>query len=419
MDKDLLPPYHFGKQIAFILHLLKGAGGLGHWVTVAMDQAFTSPMLAMVGCWEKFLVVGTARCNRRAWPAEQFAAAEKAGKKIENPGDVCFLHDVGEIANGERKAKYFMTACTWYDKNVVRLLSNRHGGDEEEYLMKHKGQKDKVETKQPEMRKFYNAHKVGVDVIDQRDAAAITGHRARRSPWHRVHDAYANTAMTLAFEHYKVVVRDYGSEQQQKLLHNMSANEARWRLLEQLSKGAKFGTCPPTQAALRLQAAKRARADAEAQWSSSDDGGDDDDDDSDDNDEIGDLGDAGASDSENQVGNTPPPDSPMYSSSMRSSKRRSGSSCSSCTCSNLSRVQSDFSRRLRLCQLERCRVKGLCSREGCPKRGQVYGCMTCGVRLCPTPCFNLHVRGWATKECVQVVEDWVDNTEVIDIASDA
>ena len=46
------------------------------------------------------------------WPAEQFAEAEKPGKKIEKPGDVCFKHDVGTLSNGKREVKYFLAACT-------------------------------------------------------------------------------------------------------------------------------------------------------------------------------------------------------------------------------------------------------------------------------------------------------------------
>ena len=137
-----------------------------------------------------------------------------------------------------------MTACMWYkyDKNVVHMLSNRHDAKELPYAMKHKGRAEALDTTQPALRAFYTSHKVGVDVIDQQDAAAITSHRTRRSPWHRVHDAYCNTAMTLAVQHYRVVIQNHGTDEQKKKLKRLSSNELRWRLLEDLVKGSQCGT---------------------------------------------------------------------------------------------------------------------------------------------------------------------------------
>ena len=240
LDPNLAPPYHYGKQIAMILHLCKGARVFGTWTTIAMDQAFTSPSLAMIGCWLKFLVVGTCRTMRRAWPTTQFAEVQKQNGKVVKPGDTAFLHHVGEISHGEKKTSFFMTACMWYDKNVVHMLSNRHDAKELPYAMKHKGRAEALDTTQPALRAFYTSHKVGVDVIDQQDAAAITSHRTRRSPWHRVHDAYCNTAMTLAVQHYRVVIQNHGTDEQKKKLKRLSSNELRWRLLEDLVKGSRL-----------------------------------------------------------------------------------------------------------------------------------------------------------------------------------
>ena len=47
----------------------------------------------------------------------------------------------------------------------------------------------------------YTDNKVGVDVVDQKDAARITDHGSKKTPWHRVHDSIVNTAANLAFEH--------------------------------------------------------------------------------------------------------------------------------------------------------------------------------------------------------------------------
>ena len=46
------------------------------------------------------------------------------------------------------------------------------------------------------MRRMYTDNKVGVGVVDQKDAALMTQHGSKRTPWHRVHDAYLNTAAT-------------------------------------------------------------------------------------------------------------------------------------------------------------------------------------------------------------------------------
>ena len=43
----------------------------------------------------------------------------------------------------------------------------------------------------------------------------------KRSPWHRVHDSFVNTAMTMALEHYALVITEYGSAEQRKHLRRL------------------------------------------------------------------------------------------------------------------------------------------------------------------------------------------------------
>jgi len=206
-DPYLRPPYHFGKTIAVILHLLETIGAFKTWVTVIVDQYFTSVTLMIVLFFLGMFGIGACQQNRRAWPATQIEAYEAEHGKIKEPGEVLFLFEVGVRG----AIKWALASCKWFDKNEVRLLANCDEGEEIDYAMRKKGRQESLETTQPKVRKTYSDHKVGVDVIDQKDAALITDHGSKRTPWHRVHDAYCNTAMTLALEHYALVIAKYGS----------------------------------------------------------------------------------------------------------------------------------------------------------------------------------------------------------------
>ena len=156
-DPELKPPYHYGKTAAVILHLLAGAAVIGTWCTVVFDQYFTSPTLFIVLHYLKVKAIGTCQANRRGWPAAQIDAEEqRRGKKVSEPGDAIFVHDVGKRG----AVSWTLTAVQWFDKNVVHLLSNCSDNTELDYEMKKKGTKDAVVTKQPKLRQFYCDHKV-------------------------------------------------------------------------------------------------------------------------------------------------------------------------------------------------------------------------------------------------------------------
>ena len=73
----------------------------------------------------------------------------------------------------------------------MRAMTNAEAGEEIDYQMRKKGSKDAVDSSQPLMRRKYTDNKVGVDVNDQKDAALITDHGSKRTPWHRVADSFA------------------------------------------------------------------------------------------------------------------------------------------------------------------------------------------------------------------------------------
>ena len=153
-----------------ILYLLVGAGVLGTWCTVIFDQYFTSPTLFILLHYLKVKAIGTCQTNRRGWPSNQIKAEEhRRGKKVSQPGDAVFVHEVATCCTNTALS-WVLTAVKWYDKNEVHILSNCSTDEEVEYEMKQKGQVDAVMTKQPVMRKIYTSNKVGVDVIDQTDA---------------------------------------------------------------------------------------------------------------------------------------------------------------------------------------------------------------------------------------------------------
>ena len=224
--------------------MLVGANVIGTWCTVVFDQYFTSPTLFMVLHYLKVKAVGTCQTNRRGWPAQQIDAEEqRRGKKVSEPGDAIFKHEVGK--SGE--LSWVMTAVEWFDKNNVHLLSNYHDDTELEYEMRKKGTTDALVINQPLIRKVYTDHKVGVDVVDQTDAALVSNHGSKTTPWHRPHDAYVNTCFNLTLKHYSLVIKQFGSPAQKKALKKLHHNtaEARWQLIEQLTEDARFGTENP------------------------------------------------------------------------------------------------------------------------------------------------------------------------------
>ena len=235
---NLKPPYHFGKTIAIILYLLTGAGVFGTLCTVVVDQYFTSPTLMIVLTYLKVKCIGTCQASRRGWPSSQISETEETDGKVKAPGDTIFKHEVGK-----RGLLYWvMTAIQWCDKNVVHLLTNCTAAEIMEHLMKKKGQEEAVVITQPVSRKIYCEHKVGVDVIDQRDAALVTDHGSKVNPWHRPHDAYVNTAFNLALEHYAMVVSEFGTPEQVAHVRNFGMTP--WR------QGGSSWSCSPRMQSL-------------------------------------------------------------------------------------------------------------------------------------------------------------------------
>ena len=60
------------------------------------------------------------------------------------------LHLCHGVAIGGKWA--FLLALQWFDKNVVTMLSNKHGDTMKPYEYKAKGEVDKQESEQPETR---------------------------------------------------------------------------------------------------------------------------------------------------------------------------------------------------------------------------------------------------------------------------
>ena len=81
-----------------------------------------------------------------------------------------------------------LLAVQWYDKNIVTMLSNKHGDTMTPYQFKQKGEVDPQESEQPETREEYNDTNNGVDLVDQRNSATINPHGSKSTIWHRMHD---------------------------------------------------------------------------------------------------------------------------------------------------------------------------------------------------------------------------------------
>lgn len=170
--------------------------------------------------------------------------------------------------------------------------------------------------------------------------------------------------MTLAFEHYKLVIEQYGNAEQTENLKNMVNNpgEARWQLLEQLVAGKQLGRRPKAESESR----KRKRVQQ--------------------------------------------PETPCASSRASASGPSSGSS----TYTNLSayRARSDSASNSICVPGKMCvRMRGACALVECPTSTQNarYGCKTCGLRFC-FGCMCKHIQGEGTvKSKISTVigpDDW-------------
>ena len=182
-------------------------------------------------------------------------------------------------------------------------------------------------------------------------------------------DFFINMAFTMAYEHFKVVIKEKGTPVQQDDLKKLinKSHEARWLLLEQLTENAKFGELP---GALKHLAPKSI--------------------------EIA----------------TPVPMLPVNrmcfapmassihsssaSSSKGSSRPASGLSSRASPCASSISVSGRRSNLIEMSRLSLCEIgmtrdkeRGSCALEGCSKRGVKFGCQTCRVRLC-FGCFKLH-----------------------------
>ena len=88
-----------------------------------------------------------------------------------------------------------------------------------EYYYKVKGEQDEQKSVQPEEREEYNDTNNGVDLVDQHNSATITPHGSKTTIWHRVHDHFANQAGHQAVMHYRLVINEHGTTEQQKKIN--------------------------------------------------------------------------------------------------------------------------------------------------------------------------------------------------------
>jgi len=382
-DPNLKPPYHFGKTVAIILYLLVGAGALGTWCTIVMDQYFTSPTLLLVLTYLKVFCIGTCQTNRRGWPATQIAETEASIGKVSKPGDVVFKHEVGS----QGAIKWAMTALKWFDKNQVHIATNCTADETEEYLMKKKGEVDALETEQPTARKLYCQHKVGVDVVDQTDASNINDHGSKKNPWIRPHDAYVNTAMNLAFDHYAMVIEEYGDEKQERKLKRLrvDAHEARWELLEQLTENAKFGVERPvisSQVSNLRRGGGRGKPREEAEGEEGEEGGDEDE---------------------------PEPATPAPRRSGRARQTVQPEADEEASEEEpeapRTRVEMPKQRSAACCDFQMSVMQGKCGMEGCNAKIRT-GCKAHGLRLCFGKCLSKHVNGEGKSKLLRAEIEW-------------
>ena len=252
-DPNLYPPYAYGWHAAVILHVCALANVTGTWATIAFDQAFPTPALFLALARLGIYAVGTCQQNRRGFPslqmAEQHKEREGGFKSFKVVGQV--LHMCHGVSIGGKWV--FLLALQWFDKNVVTMMSNKHGDTMKPYEYKQKGEVDPQESQQPETREEYNDNNNGTDLVDQRNSATINPHGSKETIWHRMHDHYANQGSHQACTHFRLVIDAHGTPEQKREINGwrgddgkrhggLRTDDLRWMLMAQLAENAQFGT---------------------------------------------------------------------------------------------------------------------------------------------------------------------------------
>ena len=187
----------------------------------------------------------------------------------------------------------------------------------------------------------------------------MTDHGSKVNPWHRPHDAYVNTSFNLALEHYAMVISEFGDIEQKahlkKLRHD--AVEARWELLELLTKDAKFGpkgVCTTSTSGLRVGGGRPRKVTVADYEECQEVEGEEVEDQ-----EMGEEQEEQGEESEEEE--VPPP-------------KKKGRM-----------IYED-------CELGMAKIQGMCAIKGC-KGKPTHGCKAHGVRLCFPKCLDLHLKG--------------------------
>ena len=170
LDPDLRPPYPYGWHAAVLLHLVGMLNLSNMWVTIAMDQAFPSPRLFTVLYLLGVYAVGTIQQNRIGFPSLQFAAWHKAQaggyKAFKVVGTAVHKVHTFIIKHNGKPRNVRIYVCQWFDKNLVNIISNKHGDVMKHYEHRSKGTVDSVDSEQPEAREEYNETNNGAHARD-------------------------------------------------------------------------------------------------------------------------------------------------------------------------------------------------------------------------------------------------------------
>eukprot|EP00326_Haptolina_ericina_P001964 CAMPEP_0181218512 /NCGR_PEP_ID=MMETSP1096-20121128/27736_1 /TAXON_ID=156174 ORGANISM="Chrysochromulina ericina, Strain CCMP281" /NCGR_SAMPLE_ID=MMETSP1096 /ASSEMBLY_ACC=CAM_ASM_000453 /LENGTH=220 /DNA_ID=CAMNT_0023310739 /DNA_START=264 /DNA_END=926 /DNA_ORIENTATION=- len=219
--------------------------------------------------------------------------------------------------------------------------------------------------------------------------------------------------MTLALEHYALVIEAYGSAEQRKHLKRLRHNavEARWELIEQLTKDAHFGVENPNVSQLQRGRSQRnkARADDEG-GEEGEEGAGDGEEDAEDDEEEEDAED----DEEEEDEPEPPRRGGRRAAAQREDRtpaaRRKHPAADESPASGESPETEEGPRKRQsvVCQLGTAEKPGMCGRVGCSANRVQSGCGTCGMRFCLWKCMNAHLRGACELKCLRSEVSWKD-----------
>ena len=183
-----------GLSTKVVLDLTKGLGRCHHKLYV--DNYYTSPLLFLKLYQNGINACGTARVNRKHYPAELAYKASEATKLDRGFYDY--------------RACGPLLACAWKDKKVIHFLTTKHVAEAETSVSRTARDGSQQDISCPPCLPDYQEFMRGVDLSDQRMSYYYVGRRSKKW-WKRVFSYLLEACSQNAY-----VLKIYGQADRRK-----------------------------------------------------------------------------------------------------------------------------------------------------------------------------------------------------------